>query len=143
MPYLRTPPPGSRRHQLPRLRVQRLHEVIEPARSRMRKPAAERYGHGRKRVLDLIDGETAVPQTRSFRAGTGTATLLGVGNENQVPDIQPKDFRGWPADRTGLPVGNRNVVLRNTEARSFRAERRVTDTVKADLRRDEGLRLLQ
>jgi hypothetical protein len=41
--------------RLPRPRVKRLHEVIEPARARMRKPAAERYGHGRKRVLDLID----------------------------------------------------------------------------------------
>lgn len=52
--YLRTLPPGDRRHRFPRCRFKRVHELVKPARTRMGQPSAKRYGERRKRVLDLI-----------------------------------------------------------------------------------------
>jgi hypothetical protein len=62
-------PPEGRRHRFPRLRFKRLHEVIEPARSRMKQPPAKRYGADRNRVLGLI---------RWNRRAVGGGPHLGV-----------------------------------------------------------------
>lgn len=72
--------------------------------------------------------EMAVPQTRPFTVGTGTAILCSPVAITKPPaqGEVPEDFRVGPADRTSLEVGNRNVTPRGVEAQPFRAERIVT-----------------
>ena len=61
--------------------------------------------------------ETAVPQTRHFRAGTGTATLCSSAAITKPPSQgeseAPEDFRVGPADRASVEAGNRKLSLRN------------------------------